>query len=140
MQKEEHCMESMNDQSLPGQSSAADDFSGRVRRYRPEISALFSWCALHAAYGSFLCHYYTTKRPLCVEFIDFPALLYDKIRGLNLGLCLQPEEAFYAPFFYQYREPPVIWLLLRSYIRRHTHTQMNQGPEPVPESPRRLNR
>jgi hypothetical protein len=40
----------------------------------------------------FLCHYYTTKRPLCVDFIGFTALLYDKIRGLNLGLCLQSER------------------------------------------------
>ena len=37
----------------------------------------------------FLCHYYTTIRPLYFDFIDFPALLYDKIRDLSLGLCLQ---------------------------------------------------
>jgi len=37
----------------------------------------------------FLCHFYTTIRPLYFDFIDFPALLYDKIRDLSLGLCLQ---------------------------------------------------
>lgn len=122
--------------NLPQQMIFRDEFVDTDQRYL--LSFLGALFMQHMAH--FLCHYYTTKRPLCVEFIDFPALLYDKIRGLNLGLCLQSEEAFYAPFFYQYREPPVIWLLLRSYIRRHTHTQMNQGPEPVPESPRRLNR
>ncbi len=45
----------------------------------------------------FLCHFYTTIRPLYFDFIDFPALLYDKIRDLSLGLCLQSEGAFYAP-------------------------------------------
>ena len=39
----------------------------------------------------FLCHYCTTNRPLSVDFIDFLALLYDKIRGACLGLCLQSE-------------------------------------------------
>ena len=38
-----------------------------------------------------LCPYYTTYHPLHVDFIDFLALLYDKIRGLNLGLCRQSE-------------------------------------------------
>ena len=39
-----------------------------------------------------LCPYYTTYHPLHVDFIDFLALLYDKIRGLNLGLCRQSEH------------------------------------------------
>ena len=113
-----------------------DEFVDTDQRYL--LSFLGALFMQHMAH--FLCHYYTTIRPLYFDFIDFTALLYDKIRDLSLGLCLQSEGAFYAPFLYQYREPPVIWLLLRSYIRRHTHTQMNQGPEPVPESPRRLNR
>lgn len=44
----------------------------------------------------FHCHYYTAKYPVCVEFIDFSALLYDKIRGLNLGLCLQSEGTTFS--------------------------------------------
>jgi hypothetical protein len=40
-------------------------------------------------WNSSSCHFYTTIRPLYFDFIDFPALLYDKIRDLSLGLCLQ---------------------------------------------------
>lgn len=52
----------------------------------------------------FLCHYYTINRPLCVEFIDFPASLYDKVRGLNLGLCLQSETLENQGFFLWWEE------------------------------------
>ena len=56
-----------------------------------------------------LCHYYTTYHPLYVDFIDFSALLYDKIRGLNLGLCRQSEPLFdtgalYDAFDYEIEE------------------------------------
>ena len=40
-----------------------------------------------------LCPYYTTYHPLNVDFIGFSALLYDKIRGFCLGLCLRSETA-----------------------------------------------
>ena len=46
-----------------------------------------------------LCCYYTTNHPLHVDFIDFSALLYNKIRGLNLGLCLQSEPSDYRKVF-----------------------------------------
>ena len=132
-------MESMNDQSitvnLPQQMIFRDEFVDTDQRYL--LSFLGALFMQHMAH--FLCHYYTTIRPLYFDFIDFPALLYDKTETFASDFVYS-LRAFYAPFFYQYREPPVIWLLLRSYIRRHTHTQMNQGPEPVPESPRRLNR
>ena len=72
-----------------------DEFVDTDQRYL--LSFLGALFMQHMAH--FLCHYYTTKRPLCVEFIDFPALLYDKIRDLSLGLCLQSEGAFYAPSF-----------------------------------------
>ena len=45
-----------------------------------------------------LCHYYTINHPLHVDFIDFSALLNDKIRGLNLGLCRQSEPAAVSRF------------------------------------------
>ena len=70
-----------------------DEFVDTDQRYL--LSFLGALFMQHMAH--FLCHYYTTKRPLCVEFIDFPALLYDKIRGLNLGLCLQSEGGVLRP-------------------------------------------
>ena len=55
----------------------------------------------------FLCLYYTTDCPPCVDFIDFSALLYDKIRGLNLGLCLQSDAPSGELFFFLFLIIPV---------------------------------
>ena len=62
-----------------------DEFVDTDQRYL--LSFLGALFMQHMAH--FLCHYYTTIRPLYFDFIDFTALLYDKIRDLSLGLCLQ---------------------------------------------------
>ena len=55
-----------------------------------------------------LCPYYTTYHPLNVDFIGFSALLYDKIRGFCLGLCLRSETASGAEAVFLIHKNPTL--------------------------------